>query len=213
MEHRGYDITVEYLPDRAQWRARATTFPGLAAMGESEAVAVARLQALIDDALAWIAVHPDADEGSCAPHARVPGRCLRNDVPGYSLEEALAAVGPGWTPLVSAAHRRLTTAGGRIVQVKEKFGGLRSYYEFPETADGLPGATRAWSVLDRWASWIETKSLSTCKSCGAAGVTVQRQGWMRTLCAACDGRRQEGARTWAAMRGEIDLDRGMHDDA
>ena len=88
---------------------------------------------------------------------------------GYDLEQALASVGPGWSELVRAFFQACQDAGVEIVQVKEKFGGLRMYTgETPEHLWGL--------IAD-----IEKKSYKTCEDCGKHG-KPRTGGWVRTLC-------------------------------
>ncbi len=55
------------------------------------------------------------------------------------------------------------------VQVKEKFGGLRFYYEGGD--DEISGMVR---MAESWAS-------STCETCGETG-RMRTGGWIRTLC-------------------------------
>jgi hypothetical protein len=55
------------------------------------------------------------------------------------------------------------------VQVKEKFGGLRFYYEGGD--EHISGMVR---MAESWAS-------CTCEQCGKPGV-MRRGGWIRTLC-------------------------------
>jgi hypothetical protein len=62
------------------------------------------------------------------------------------------------------------------VQVKEKFGSLRFYY------DGGDDYIRGLSVM------AESMSMVTCETCGAPG-TLRGKGWMYT---ACDTHAQEG---------------------
>lgn len=57
----------------------------------------------------------------------------------------------------------------KIVQVKEKFGGLRFY------ADGCTEAQ------DQLISFAETLSAMTCEVCGAPG-TLRTDGWIKCLC-------------------------------
>jgi uncharacterized protein (DUF433 family) len=59
----------------------------------------------------------------------VPGNA-RHDR-GYTLEEALIAVGPGWAGLVEMAWHAIAEAGGGVIQVKEKWGQLRVYFLAP----------------------------------------------------------------------------------
>ena len=55
------------------------------------------------------------------------------------------------------------------VQVKEKFGGLRFYYEGGDSAvDGMVRMAESWSV-------------NACEVCGNKGV-IRGDGWHRTLC-------------------------------
>lgn len=98
---------------------------------------------------------------------------------GYTLEQALASVGPGWSELVRAFHQACDDAGIDIVQVKEKFGGLRMY----------TGAApkHILDLEDR----LEQKSFRVCELCGAAG-KLRTSGWMSTCCDECFEKR----RTW-----------------
>jgi hypothetical protein len=88
---------------------------------------------------------------------------------GYDLEQALASVGPGWAELVRAFFQACEDAGVEIVQVKEKFGGLRMYTgNTPE---------HIWDLI----ADIERKSYKTCEDCGKRG-KLRAGGWVRTLC-------------------------------
>lgn len=57
----------------------------------------------------------------------------------------------------------------RVAQIKEKFGGLRFYYDGGD--DEISGMVR---MAESWAS-------HTCEECGNKGVT-RGGGWVRTLC-------------------------------
>jgi hypothetical protein len=37
MDHRGFDIATEYLADLTRWKARASAYPGLFALGDCSA--------------------------------------------------------------------------------------------------------------------------------------------------------------------------------
>lgn len=100
---------------------------------------------------------------------------------GYTLEEARAAVGPGWRELVERAWR--LAAGRPISQVKEKMGALRVYVG--EDRAAFYAAFRP----------LEDESLRTCEWCGRAGelrgrhyqeaIAVhagRRLWWQKTLC-------------------------------
>ncbi len=61
----------------------------------------------------------------------------------------------------------------QAVQVKEKFGGLRFYY------DGGDNVVRG--LVDM----TESMSYYTCEDCGNPGV-LRKGGWLRTLCFKCN---------------------------
>lgn len=68
-----------------------------------------------------------------------------------------------------------------VAQIKEKFGGLRFYYDGgDEYISGLV------AMAEQWAS-------RTCEECGSPG-THRSGGWMRTLCDRHEQERQERAK-------------------
>jgi hypothetical protein len=99
---------------------------------------------------------------------RVDDRSL--NVSKYGL-----GVGKGWYPLLADLVREIREldeargAASLLVQVKEKFGGLRFYLE-DTSAEILQAVFRA-----------ERLSLCTCEECGAPG-KMYSDGWMSTLC-------------------------------
>ena len=85
---------------------------------------------------------------------------------------ALRSVGAGWAGLVDHLFE-LKPADTLVVQVKEKFGGLRFYVDH---------STDMYNLL---VSRAEADSLTICERCGAReGVTCEG-GWLKTLCASC----------------------------
>ena len=89
--------------------------------------------------------------------------------------EWLKDVGPGWEGIVRPLIDRAVAEGIEILQVKEKFGGLRFYVgsapqEFYDAADAA-----------------EVQSLKTCEFCGQPGTPKGRvgRGWIKTLCEPC----------------------------
>ena len=105
-------------------------------------------------------------------YERAPGQS------GYDLEMALASVGAGWGPLVRSVFSLalLTEPAPVVVQVKEKWGALRVYY------DG--GDARFEAFVDA----MELASTRICETCGARG-RPRRRSWDLTLCDACDAER------------------------
>ncbi|GDX80024.1 hypothetical protein LBMAG42_18350 [Deltaproteobacteria bacterium] len=89
------------------------------------------------------------------------------------------AVGDGWAPLVerllmAAKERGFTRENFEVIQVKQKFGGLRFY---------VRGGDEAFGNLVREA---ERESYTTCETCGGQPASLVRpRNWSRTLCAGC----------------------------
>ena len=71
-------------------------------------------------------------------------------------------------PLV-AEYQNGTTHRFQVVQVKEKFGGLRFYVE------------NANDVIRQRIELAELESLDTCEVCGEPGVS-RSEGWIKTRC-------------------------------
>lgn len=99
-------------------------------------------------------------------------------------------VGSGWMPLVWKAYNKLNNLYGkdewRVAQIKEKFGGLRFYFDPPRDEDGAPkdDSRDAWEIVGA----IEDESFKTCEWCGEPG-EQRTGGWILTLCDGCCGER------------------------
>jgi hypothetical protein len=94
------------------------------------------------------------------------------------------AVGSGWRELIEKAVERIAAAvasapGAKvtITQIKEKFGGLRIYFD-EETA--LTGTARA--RVEEAIALAEARADCTCETCGAEGRLYIRGGWYLTCC-------------------------------
>ena len=81
-----------------------------------------------------------------------------------------AEIGQGWMPLVTELLDKLKSIGwdGNILQIKEKFGGLRFYID--------TGSDRAFDLIDEY----ENKSFSICEICGDPGKLIGH--WLMTRC-------------------------------
>lgn len=104
--------------------------------------------------------------------------------PSVPWDEGVATarlcVGPGWGPLVQTLMEDLRAEGwdGLLLQVKEKFGGLR-FYTGPLT-----------QVQEDLVRAAENRSYEVCEICGEPGRECDEFGWIRTLCEACRVRRR-----------------------
>ena len=104
-------------------------------------------------------------------------------------------IGPGWEPMVYTLDKFLQSIDPnyKVLQVKEKFGGLRFYYEVSATA--TDDAVRQARAL---VSFAEALSFETCEECGASGTLLDVGGWWRTLCSPCaEKAREERAKRFA----------------
>jgi len=97
--------------------------------------------------------------------------------------------GRGWLNLIRGMCQDLTElyqSKGKEVnlvpsQIKEKFGTLRLYIDFPfdeEPDDELRSAVR--QILSKW----EEASVTVCENCGNEG-SLRRGSWLQTLCDKC----------------------------
>lgn len=86
---------------------------------------------------------------------------------------------PGWNSLIdfmcSAIMKRQKEGDPipSVVQVKEKFGGLRFYLD------------RANKTQYDIAQWGEFFSYIICEQCGTTHDVTTSGGWLKTLCSAC----------------------------
>lgn len=99
-------------------------------------------------------------------------------------------VGEGWWPILQALCSNIQhylnwkNKNGEVVpqvvvaQIKEKFGGLRFYYDGGD--DQIRGMV---SMAESWAS-------KTCETCGNPG-TSREGGWIKTLCDYHETERQQ----------------------
>jgi hypothetical protein len=90
---------------------------------------------------------------------------------GYDRALALASVGKGWAPLIHEVfdlieQKKITQ---KVVQVKEKFGGLRIYTDIIN------------DELEKKVIEVGNRSFTICEECGAPG-QLRGGSWYRTLC-------------------------------
>jgi hypothetical protein len=86
--------------------------------------------------------------------------------------------GKGWEKIYQPLIDRCTKDGLRILQIKEKFGGLRFYVQAPHD-----------HPIHELIGKAEKESLKTCESCGEPG-TLRGDGWIYVQCDECAKERQ-----------------------
>lgn len=89
-----------------------------------------------------------------------------------TMEDVKACVGSGWGGIIDALVPKLFAAGwdGGLLQVKEKFGGLRFYV--------ASGNDEIFDAIKE----AEGKSIVTCEITGKPGKLRTDLGWVTTLC-------------------------------
>jgi hypothetical protein len=120
---------------------------------------------------------------------------MRPDNPNFRPchKYGLDAVGPGWEQiLVDLDHAFVMITGMgtdehrkiEILQIKEKFGGLRIYCRAPELNE------KVGRELSKAVARAEQKSFETCEVCGKPG-NKGGDGWIKTFCPAHHQERNE----------------------
>ena len=87
-------------------------------------------------------------------------------------------VGEGWLSLVDELHEQIVAIVGEhdILQIKEKFGGLRYYYLLHGVTADQHAQVR--DLVDE----AERRSFEICETCGEPGGPDSTGGWVKTLC-------------------------------
>jgi hypothetical protein len=83
-------------------------------------------------------------------------------------------VGNGWRGILDRLCDKLVNTKCKIVQVKEKFGGLRFYVE-NETTE-----------ITHMIHEAELESYKTCEYCGTTKDVTTSGSWLKTLCESCN---------------------------
>lgn len=96
--------------------------------------------------------------------------------------------GDGWYDLIEELSEKLEPFGVVAAQVKEKFGGLRFYLDYPKHL-----SDEDMEKVREIKNEAEEKSYKTCENCGEPG-ELRRGGWIRTLCDKCEETRYDNPR-------------------
>jgi hypothetical protein len=88
--------------------------------------------------------------------------------------------GKGWDSLVQPLEGEVSRLGGRVRQVKQKFGRLCFFYSLPRSTSEPDRQAFARTVRQ-----VEEMSVRTCETCGSPGELSNNGGIYLTRCAAC----------------------------
>ena len=93
-------------------------------------------------------------------------------------------VGEGWKSIIADTHKRLhhLDPDYTIIQIKEKFGGLRYYFAQSKNIDPITG-----EIMEDVVIAAELRCSRMCEHCGAPG-EPRAGGWIKTLCDDCADR-------------------------
>jgi len=93
-------------------------------------------------------------------------------------------IGDGWFSLVDRLSARLAKDTAiHVVQVKEKYGRLKVYWEGEENA---PPDPRLDAEIEAAIGEAADESEQTCEVCGEPGTIEERHRWMSVRCGPCD---------------------------
>ena len=110
---------------------------------------------------------------------------ILSDIPEHIWQQcgAYEECPEGWQETAKKVEAVLLAEGVKINQIKEKFGGLRVYQDWPEEWNDLEDETfhdkcEQIECLIDIADWVCQK---TCMVCGEKG-TLYKEGWVNVLC-------------------------------
>ena len=93
-------------------------------------------------------------------------------------------IGDGWFRLVDRVSARLAKDPAlHVVQVKEKYGRLKVYFE---RAEGVPRDPRLDAEIEAEIREAADESERTCEVCGEPGTHEERHRWWSVRCGTCD---------------------------
>jgi hypothetical protein len=105
------------------------------------------------------------------PHSERIRAVIGPDWQPLTVEAIEPRIGPGWYSIIDRLVADLLELGwdGRVLQVKEKFGGLRFYIE------------QTTEVLHNRIDKAKDEAYRTCEVCGKPGF-LRNNGWIETRC-------------------------------
>lgn len=82
----------------------------------------------------------------------------------------------GWRSITKPLQQFIEQNGATVLQIKEKFGGLRVYVNCKDVDED---AQNMISGAIRFAEFVTS---TMCVRCGKAGKSMNKNGWMTVLC-------------------------------
>lgn len=94
-------------------------------------------------------------------------------------------VGPGWIHIIAKLHNAVffMSPNYELVQVKQKFGGLRYYVNL--NLDNNQNQTISADIINVLIRYAEIQASQTCEECGEPGELNKSNYWYRTVCKNC----------------------------
>ena len=104
---------------------------------------------------------------------------------GIQEREALSCVGDGWACLIDRFYTEIAKSDVSVcvLQVKEKFGGLRIYWE-AEGKDIDYSKKKLRDIRD-FIDKLSEESRNICESCGRGGKIHMHKSWLKVSCDDC----------------------------
>ena len=92
-------------------------------------------------------------------------------------------IGKGWRQLVVSLDATLRSIDPdyQVLQIKEKFGGLRFYFRHSESL-----SQKLIDNMNKCVDVVEWMSENTCEWCGAPGEKRTVNHWVKTVCESCN---------------------------
>lgn len=91
-------------------------------------------------------------------------------------------INDGWLPILEQVCDDVTSYPIRFTQIKEKFAGLRLYYDWHMEKPCSEADVKAVdAIIDK----AEVLAEQTCENCGCPG-SLRKGSWLVTLCDNCD---------------------------
>lgn len=82
----------------------------------------------------------------------------------------------GWCSITKPLQNFIEKNGATVLQIKEKFGGLRVYVNY----NGIEEKTQ--NIISGAIRFAEFATSTMCVMCGNEGKSMTKNGWMTVLC-------------------------------